>query len=64
MERLFRSLKTKWVPNHGYQSITESTMDIGWYLMIFYNQKRPHAANDGLPRGAKEEKLKSLSGIN
>lgn len=64
MERLFRSLKTEWIPNTGYRSITEATMDIGWYLMSFYNQKRPHAANDGLPPVAKEEKLKSLSGIS
>ncbi len=62
MERLFRSLKTEWVPNTGYRSITEATMDIGWYLMTYYNQRRPHAANDGLPPVAKEEKLKSVSG--
>lgn len=62
MERLFRSLKTEWVPNTGYRSITEATMDIGWYLMTYYNQRRPHAANDGLSPAAKEEKLKSLSG--
>ena len=62
MERLFRSLKTEWVPNTGYRSITEDTMDIGWYLMRYYNQRRPHAANDGLPPIVKEEKLKSLSG--
>ena len=62
MERLFRSLKTEWVPNTGYRSIAEATMDIGWYLMTCYNQRRPHAANDGLSPVAKEEKLKSLSG--
>ena len=62
MERLFRSLKSEWVPNTGYRSITEATMDIGWYLMTYYNQRRPHAANDGLSPAAKEEKLKSLSG--
>ncbi|GAB3097061.1 hypothetical protein GCM10027217_12800 [Pseudomaricurvus hydrocarbonicus] len=64
MERLFRSLKTEWVPNSGYRSITEATMDIGWYLMTYYNQRRPHAANDGLPPAVKEENLKSLSGIS
>lgn len=62
MERLFRSLKTEWVPNTGYRSITEATMDIGWYLMTYYNQRRPHAANDGLQPAVKEEKLKSVSG--
>jgi len=64
MERLFRSLKTEWVPTAGYCSITEATMDIGWYLMAHYNQRRPHAANDGLSPAAKEEKLKRLSGIS
>lgn len=62
MERLFRSLKTEWVPNAGYRTITEATMDIGWYLMTYYNQRRPHAANGGMPPEVKEEKLKSLSG--
>jgi putative transposase len=64
MERLFRSLKTEWVPNTGYRSIAEATMDIGRYLMGYYNQRRPHMANDGLPPLVKEEKLKSLSGIS
>lgn len=62
MERLFRSLKTEWVPSRGYRTMTEATMDIGWYLMTYYNQRRPHAANGGLPPVVKEEKLKSLSG--
>ena len=62
MERLFRSLKTEWVPNTGYRSISEATMDIGWYLMTYYNQRRPHATNDGLPPMVMEEKLKSMSG--
>lgn len=62
MERLFRSLKTEWVTRTGYRSITEATMDIGWYLMSHYNQHRPHAAIDGLSPAANEEQLKSLSG--
>jgi putative transposase len=64
MERLFRSLKTEWVPSTGYRSITEATMDIGWYLMTYYNERRPHTTNDGLSPVAKEEKLKLLSGIS
>ena len=62
MERLFRSLKTEWIPSTGYRSIAEATVDIGWYLMSYYNQRRPHAANNGLSPLAKEEELKSLSG--
>ena len=64
MERLFRSLKTEWVPAYGYQSISEATIDIGWYLMTYYNQRRPHAANDRLLPVKKEENLKILSGIS
>jgi putative transposase len=64
MERLFRSLKTEWVPSCGYKSVSEAKMDIGWYLMTHYNRRRPHAANAGLPPAAKEEKLNLLSGIS
>ena len=63
-ERLFRSLKTEWVPKTGYRSIIEATMDIGWYLMSYYNQHRPHSANNGLSPLAKEQKLKSLSSFS
>jgi len=62
MERLFRSLKTEWVPHLGYRSKAEATMDIGWYLMTYYNKRRPHSTNDGLPPNTKEDKLNSLSG--
>lgn len=62
MERLFRSLKTEWIPGMGYQGMTEAKMDIGWYLMTYYNKRRPHAANDGLSPVEKEEKLKYVSG--
>ena len=62
MERLFRSLKTEWIPGMGYQDMTEAKMDIGWYLMTYYNKRRPHSTNDGLSPVEKEEKLKSVSG--
>jgi len=39
-------------------------MDIGRYLMGFYNQQRPHTANDGISPHAAEEKLKTVSGIS
>ena len=41
-ERLFRSLKTEWIPKLGYGSIEEATLDVGMYLMEYYNQIRPH----------------------
>lgn len=64
MERLFRSLKTEWIPSLGYQSFTEAKLDIGLYLMGYYNQRRPHRLNDGISPQAAEEKLKILSGIS
>jgi putative transposase len=39
-------------------------MDIGQYLMGYYNQQRPHRANGGISPQAAEEKLKTMSGIS
>ena len=64
MERLFRSLKTEWIPELGYTSFTEAKMDIGAYLMGYYNQKRPHRLHGGISPQAAEEKLKTVSGIS
>ncbi|SMC30027.1 putative transposase [Andreprevotia lacus DSM 23236] len=63
MERLFRSLKTEWLPELGYLSFTQAKQDIGAYLMGYYNRQRPHAANGGLPPAVREQQLKSLSRI-
>ena len=64
MERLFRSLKTEWVPRLGYGSMAEAQIDIGRYLMDYYNCRRPHTANSGLAPVTMEEKLNLLSGIS
>jgi putative transposase len=64
MERLFRSLKSEWVPATGYMMLAEAKRDIGYYLMDYYNWQRPHQYNVGLPPAKAEEKLKSLSGIS
>lgn len=45
MERLFRSLKTEWVPRHGYGSLPETSQDVGEYLMSYYNRERVHSYN-------------------
>ncbi|OZG70865.1 transposase [Hahella sp. CCB-MM4] len=63
MERLFRSLKTEWIPRFGYRSLAEARRDIGNYLMSYYNRQRPHAFNDGVAPVVAEEKLKTMSGI-
>jgi putative transposase len=64
MERLFRSLKSEWVPTRGYESIGQASRDVGEYLMAYYNHWRPHQYNGGLPPAKAEEQLKSLSGIS
>lgn len=45
MERLFRSLKTEWLPPHGYGSLQETRQDVGEYLMGYYNRERVHSDN-------------------
>lgn len=49
MERLFRSYKSEWMPTTGYWCYDQAFKDIGYYLMSYYNEKRPHQHNDGLP---------------
>lgn len=61
-ERLFRSLKTEWVPEHGYSNIVETKESISRYLLSYYNQQRPHQFNDGLPPMQAEQRLNSVSG--
>ncbi|MOA04818.1 Integrase core domain protein [compost metagenome] len=63
MERLFRSLKTEWIPSTGYLCAQEARRDISHYLMHRYNWIRPHQANDGLPPAVAEKKLNPLSGM-
>ncbi|WP_225024347.1 IS3-like element IS222 family transposase [Pseudomonas aeruginosa] len=63
MERLFRSLKSEWVPSTGYLTAQEAQRDISHYLMHRYNWIRQHQFNDGLPPAVAEEKLNPLSGM-
>ncbi|WP_448549297.1 IS3 family transposase [Thalassotalea fusca] len=64
MERLFRSLKTEWVPPIGYRSLKEAEKDISFYLMDYYNWQRPHSNNEMIAPAITEEKLNLLSGIS
>lgn len=61
MERLFRSLKTEWVPAVGYMTKATAEQDIGRYFMR-YNWVRPHQHNGFVPPAVAEEKLNSVSG--
>ncbi|WP_085985636.1 IS3 family transposase [Pseudomonas luteola] len=64
MERLFRSLKTEWLPSMGYMSASLAKQDIGRFLMQRYNWQRPHQFNGGLPPAVAEEKLNAVSGTS
>ncbi|WP_390625264.1 IS3 family transposase [Vibrio neonatus] len=63
MERLFRSLKTEWIPATGYMNQNQAQKDISYYLMNYYNRQRPHQANDGVSPVTAENRLKIVSGI-
>ena len=54
-ERLFRSLKTEWVPQTGYKDLLAAKCDISRYLLGYYNQRRPHSFNAGLPPAIAEQ---------
>ena len=58
MERLFRSLKSEWIPALGYRNLPEAKKDVGGYLMDYYNRQRPHTFNGGISPVAAEENLK------
>ncbi len=45
MERFFRSLKTEWIPEHGYVSKEQAEADVLRYLTSYYNHQRPHSYN-------------------
>ena len=64
MERMFRSLKTEWVPETGYPTLLEAQKDISHYLMSYYNEYRPHTHNGGLSPVMAEKKLNLLSGTS
>lgn len=64
MERLFRSLKSEWLPSLGYRGLSEAMRDVSYYLMDYYNWQRPHQFNDGLPPAKVEYLSKPVSGIS
>ncbi|WP_421289461.1 integrase core domain-containing protein [Aeromonas veronii] len=64
MERLFRSLESEWLPAMGYMSVREATRDISYYLMDYYNWRRPHHHNDGIPSAKAEVRPNQVSGFS
>ncbi len=64
MERLFRSLKSEWLPVTGYMNLREAKRDISYYLMDYYNWQRPHQHNDGTPPAKAEDRPNQVSGFS
>ncbi|MFH7346428.1 integrase core domain-containing protein [Pseudomonas syringae pv. tagetis] len=48
MERVFRSLKTEWIPTLGYRTAQNVQCDISHFFEHRYNWIRPHQFNGGL----------------
>jgi putative transposase len=44
VERFFRSFKSEWMPEYGYQSFEQAQQDITEY-MRYYNYERGHSYN-------------------
>jgi putative transposase len=63
MERLFRSVKTEWLPSTDYVTAQEAQQHISHYLMRRYNWIRPHQFNQGRAPAVAEEKLNVVSGM-
>ncbi len=55
MERLFRSLKSEWIPKKGYESMEEARSDIMRYVNHYYNWERVHSHNNYVSPAAYEK---------
>jgi putative transposase len=62
MERVFRSLKSEWIPATGYDSEAEAKRDVSNFLMNYYNRERPHQFNEGISPAKAEELAKKVFG--
>lgn len=62
MERVFRSLKSEWIPATGYDSEAEAKRDVSNFLMNYYNWERPHQFNKGISPAKAEELAKKVFG--
>lgn len=56
MERLFRSLKSEWMPVTGYLSFSDAAHAITDYIVGYYSALRPHEYNGGLPPNESENR--------
>ena len=60
MERVFRSLKSEWLPKGGYGDFSHAVRDINQWINGYYNVYRPHTNNGGLSPYLHEEKWKQV----
>ena len=56
MERFFRSLKSEWIPEVGFQSFVEAKQVVLDYIIGYYSQVRPHRHNGGLSPNVAENR--------
>ena len=56
MERFFRSFKTERMPRLGYETFEDAEADVSHYIDYYYNARRPHKHNNGLPPIAAEKR--------
>lgn len=64
MERLFRSLKTEWMPRNGYRSLQETRQDVGEYLMGYDNRERVHSYNGCVTPEMQENQWQPPNGVS
>lgn len=57
-------LKSEWVPITGYMNKGEAQRDISFYLMDYYNWRRPHQFNNGVAPAKAEDLSNLVSGIS
>ncbi|MGL5130054.1 MAG: IS3 family transposase, partial [Aeromonas popoffii] len=56
--------KSEWLPVTGYMNQREAKRDISYYLMDYYNWRRPHRHNDGMPPAKAEARPNQVSGFS
>ena len=64
MERVFRSLKSEWVPTGGYVDIQHAQRDIRNWVYNWYNPLRPHRHNNGLSPCEYENQWKEATRVS
>ncbi len=61
MERFFRSLKTGWVPDIGYQSFEQAKSSIWNYIIGYYSKVRPHRHSQGMSPNQAEQVYQDIT---